>query len=160
MVREDDKGLFVKSRLSQTGKRLEAYELLKMGALNGLSIGFVTREATRNGAAGTRNINRADLMEVSLVTFPANELARVETVKQKEPALKCQTDIEDPRSFERFLRENGFSRSRAKTITAKGFRWNNTDLPSDEIGELVTNLKNRERHLEQKRSLDSYFIIV
>lgn len=127
VVREDAKGLFVKGRLSQTGKGAEAYELLKMGALNGLSIGFVTKEAQRSSASGARQITRADLMEVSLVTFPANELARVQTVKQRKHALNSQTDsedpsIHDPRSFERFLRENGFSRSRAKTITAKGFK--------------------------------------
>ncbi len=32
-----------------------------------------------------------------------------------------QEDIGDPRAFERYLRDQGFSRSRAKAITAKGF---------------------------------------
>lgn len=131
VVREDERGLFVKGRLAQSGRGAEAYELLKMGALNGLSIGFVAKEAMRNSAAGTRTIKRADLMEVSLVTFPANELARVQTVKQRNATMNLDTDFEthhstgdinDPRTFERFLREQGFSRSRAKAITSKGFR--------------------------------------
>lgn len=159
VVREDEKGLFVKGRLSGTGKGAEAYELLKMGALNGLSIGFVTREAQRSSASGTRNILRADLMEVSLVTFPANELARVQTVKQKEPTVARNLSmndpsIQDPRTFERFLRENGFSRSRAKAITAKGFKGDNFDGDTDVVT-LVSVLKNRQQRLEQKRSLDN-----
>lgn len=120
VVREDAKGLYVKGRLSRSGRGAEAYELLKMGALNGLSIGFVTKEAQRNGATGTRTILRADLMEVSLVTFPANELARIETVKERSFGMTA-SDIETPRDFERMLRGSGFSRARAKAITAKGF---------------------------------------
>ncbi len=156
-VREDERGLFVKGRLAQSGRGAEAYELLKMGALNGLSIGFVTKEAMRNSAAGTRTIKRADLMEVSLVTFPANELARVQTVKQRNAAmnLTVDTDIEtgdinDPRTFERFLREQGFSRNRAKAITAKGFKTGH-NAKDQEIHELMVNLLERKSKIETKR---------
>jgi len=114
-VREDARGLFVRGRLALTGKGAEAYELLKMGAVNGLSIGFVTREASRDEENGLRTISRADLMEISLVTFPANDLARVQSVKSSQTPGT-------PKDFERFLREAGFSRSHAKAITAKGFK--------------------------------------
>ena len=80
-VREDTKGLYVKGRLTREGRGKEAYELLKMGALNGLSVGFVTKESLRDDTSGVRTITKADLMEISLVTFPANELARVHAVK-------------------------------------------------------------------------------
>ncbi len=126
-VREDAKGLFVRGRLSGQGRGAEAYELLQMGALDGLSIGFVTKEAQRNATTGTRTIVRADLMEVSLVTFPANELARIS-------AVKSAGSIADTRTFERFLRENGFSRSRAKAITAKGFKGTEMMHASNEQG--------------------------
>lgn len=155
VVREDKKGLYVKGRLSQTGRGAEAYELMKMGALDGLSIGFVTREAARNAATGTRTINKADLMEVSLVTFPANELARVASVKHTDSLSRSHAmpnaQIEDPRSFERFLRENGFSRSRAKTITAKGFR---CDGGAGEIASLINEVKAKQSLLTGKISLD------
>lgn len=59
-VREDERGLYVRGRLSMSGRGAEAYELLRMGALDGLSIGFVTREATRDSATGTRTILKAD----------------------------------------------------------------------------------------------------
>lgn len=166
-VREDEKGLFVKGRLALHGRGLEAYELLKMGALDGLSIGFVTKEASRDPATSTRTISKADLMEISLVTFPANELARVSTVKaagfdEKDTDMPetdmaetdmLDADVNTARSFERMLRENGFSRSRAKTITAKGFKA--TDFAADEtaeIAKIVTELKERRYVIEQKYS--------
>lgn len=142
VVREDKKGLYVKGRLSTEGRGREAYDLLKMGALDGLSIGFVTKEAQRSRASGTRTITKADLMEVSLVTFPANEMARISNVKQRTDLMHPE-HIEDSRTFERFLRDNGFSRSRAKAITAKGFRHpiidaNNEDTLTDIIHMLRT----------------------
>lgn len=123
-VREDPRGLFVRGRLSLKGRGEEAYSLLKMGAMNGLSIGFVAKEASRDTASGVRTIHKADLMEVSLVTFPANEAARVETIKGN-------TLPNTPRDFEGFLREAGFSRSNAKAITAKGFSVINSQREAD-----------------------------
>lgn len=152
VVREDDRGLYVRGRLSMTGKGAEAYELLKMGALNGLSIGFVTKEAMRNRATGTRTINRADLMEVSLVTFPANELARVSTVKSEKAAAA----IETPRDFERMLRRRGFSRARAKAITAKGFRTrSDAALGEKDIQTLLDTMDASRARLEQKRRFNN-----
>lgn len=51
-----------------------------------------------------------------------------------------QNDINDPRTFERFLREQGFSRSRAKAITAKGFRSRDMEIRQEDI---ILNLENR-----------------
>lgn len=119
-VREDERGLYVKGRLALTGKGAEAWSLLKLGAMNGLSIGFRAVEATRDAVTGVRTIGKADLMEISLVTFPANELARVASVK----ADGMFSDISPPltsKDFERFLRDAGFSRSEARRITAAGF---------------------------------------
>jgi len=139
-VREDERGLYVRGRLSMSGRGAEAYELLRMGALDGLSIGFVTREATRDSATGTRTILKADLMEISLVTFPANELARITSVKSAHGGIP-----DDPRAFEHFLRDNGFSRTRARTITAKGFGY---EPSADEIAALVAEVKRRQVMLE------------
>jgi hypothetical protein len=57
------------------------YGLLKMGALDGLSIGFATKVAEYDDKAGTRKLLEIDLWEVSPVSFPANEDARVDSVK-------------------------------------------------------------------------------
>ena len=74
-IKEDDHGLVVKGRLAlKTQAGAEAYELLKMGALDGLSIGFRVnpKEVSYDKRGNKRIIKEVDLMEVSLVTFPMN----------------------------------------------------------------------------------------
>lgn len=150
IIREDEKGLYVKGRLAMKGEGERVHELLKMGALNGLSIGFVAKRASRNATTGVRTIHEADLMEVSLVTFPANEMARVKNVKSY---FKDSTMPHTPRSFETLLRDNGFSRNQAKAITAKGFKAADFDRTDEaEIAELVREMKQRTLALEGKRS--------
>jgi len=76
-VREDDKGLFVKGRLlDSTQEGREAIALIEAGAIDGLSIGYRTKKASR-GADGARHLHQLELWEVSLVTFPMLPSARV-----------------------------------------------------------------------------------
>lgn len=116
---EDKHGLLVEGQLAlETVKGKEAYALLKMGALNGLSIGYVATEWTTNSKSGITALDVIDLWEVSLVTFPANSDARIDVVKSSLnngilPSLK---------DFEGFLREAGFSRTEAAAIAGKGLR--------------------------------------
>lgn len=105
-MREDDTGLWVEGKLANTPRGKEAYELLKMKprpAYNGLSIGFRTKEfemGTKPDEA-RRTIKKVDLLEVSLVTFPANDKARVLSVKNEF----------NPRELEDGLRDAGLSRA-------------------------------------------------
>jgi len=83
-IREDDKGLYVKGRLAlRTTAGRDAYELLKMGAIDGMSIGFRANpdEVSYDKRSRKRMIGEVDLMEVSLVTFPMNPSARIRSVK-------------------------------------------------------------------------------
>ena len=84
-MREDERGLRVEGLLV-TGvvKGAEALALLKAKALNGLSIGFVTVKSER-GPNGGRVVTEVDLYEVSLVTMPAADKARVDSVKANRP---------------------------------------------------------------------------
>ena len=107
---EDEKGLFVKGRLAMgTQKGREAYELLKMGALDGMSIGFRAdpeKQGYNENKRGTRTLKEVDLMEISLVTFPMNERALIETVKASQKSI---------REWEKILRDaGGLSRTEAK----------------------------------------------
>lgn len=113
-MREDGNGLYCEGKLAlKTQRGAEAYELLKMGAISGLSIGFMTREDTFDQKTGIRTIKRGDLWECSLVTFPMNDQARVASVKGVD-------QINDFKSAERFLREaGGFSRAEATAIVAR-----------------------------------------
>ncbi len=75
-VREDQRGLFVQGRLlPETQRGREAAALVAAGAIDGLSIGYRTRKASKSG--GGRILHEIELWEVSLVTFPMLAEARV-----------------------------------------------------------------------------------
>ncbi|MBI3419264.1 MAG: HK97 family phage prohead protease [Proteobacteria bacterium] len=79
---EDSSGLAVEGRLAiRTQHGADAYELLKMGAVTGLSIGYRTVQSKIDSKNRVRALTDVDLFEVSLVTFPANDLARIRAVK-------------------------------------------------------------------------------
>ncbi len=81
-VTEDSRGLRVRGKLDLAVARArEALALLKSGALDGLSIGFRTEKSTRHVATGARLLQKIDLWEISLVTFPMVPRARVTSVK-------------------------------------------------------------------------------
>lgn len=108
-IKEDGDGLQVKGRLALgTQQGREAFELMKMGALDGLSIGYKAdpNKQSYDERRRRRMLKEVDLMEISLVTFPMNPKARVTAVKA------CDRTIRD---WETFLREEGeLSRSEAK----------------------------------------------
>jgi HK97 family phage prohead protease len=115
-VREDKRGLVVKGQLALgTQRGREALELIKMGALSGLSIGYSTVKSSFDEQSGIRSLLELDLWEVSPVTFPANEAARITSAKSAE-------GIKTIRDFENFLREQGFSRGAAAAIALHGFK--------------------------------------
>lgn len=119
-MHEDNTGLYVEGKLADTQRGREAYALLKMEprpAITGLSIGYRPLEWTSRSKPEEprRTLKSVDLLEVSLVTFPANGKARVSAVKAN--------GINTIREFERFLREEaGFSRARAEHIAKHGFK--------------------------------------
>jgi HK97 family phage prohead protease len=81
---EDDHGLYIEAKLLLGIARAnEAYKLVKSGAIKGLSIGFRVEESFYEN--DQRVITEVDLWEVSLVTFPANELALVTSTKNFSP---------------------------------------------------------------------------
>lgn len=113
-AREDDKGLYVKVKLAtETTLGKDAYEYLKAGIIDSLSIGFRCLKSEWDDENEIRTINEVELFEFSLVTIPANEMATIMGVKSAP---------ETEREFEKFLRDNGFDRTAAKTITAKGYK--------------------------------------
>ncbi|SDE19419.1 HK97 family phage prohead protease [Limimaricola pyoseonensis] len=75
-VVEDGRGLRVKGRiLTEVAQGREAAALVAAGAIDGLSIGYRTKRATKAGAG--RSLEEIELWEVSLVTFPMLRGARV-----------------------------------------------------------------------------------
>ena len=81
-LEEDSHGLYVEAKLLlDVQKAREAYALLTGGAIGGLSIGYNVTDSVLDYDSGIRLIRSVDLFEISLVTFPANEKARVDRVK-------------------------------------------------------------------------------
>ncbi len=86
-LREDARGLWVKGRLlDATQKGREAAVLVQAGAIDGLSIGYRTKRAVKDGK-GRRLLSELELWEVSLVTFPMLPSARV-AAKAEVPAAE------------------------------------------------------------------------
>ncbi|WP_299962034.1 HK97 family phage prohead protease [uncultured Roseobacter sp.] len=92
-VREDARGLWVKGRLLDTvAKGREAAALIEAGAIDGLSIGYRTRKATKN-SKGQRLLQELELWEVSLVTFPMLPSARVAGKSGETDVDRCLRDM-------------------------------------------------------------------
>lgn len=131
---EDGTGLAVEGKFADTARGRELYTLMKMAprpAIDGLSIGYIAKayEPRSKPEDPRRKLTKIDLMEISPVTFPANRLARVGSVKALDDLVSL-ADIED------YLREaGGFSRTEAKTLIARVKR-----STGDEAGDDLTQL--------------------
>ncbi len=87
---EDGHGLFVTGRLVPGVPRSDALRrLIENRALDGLSIGFRTIKASRRD--GNRLLHEIDLYEVSIVTFPMMEEARIASPLSAGAAIAAAT---------------------------------------------------------------------
>lgn len=130
---ENTRGLKVDGQLAVKGfvhptydvrQATEAYVLLKMRALQGLSIGWGfpqdDKGKIKDGSytidekKRIRYVNEIELWEVSPVTFPAKLSATITQVKSIE-------DAKNERELEAILRESGLSKHAAQYLV--GFCW-------------------------------------
>lgn len=76
-------GLFMTGQINlETSAGRDAFEHLKAGDLDGLSIGYrILPGGARTLPDGTRRLTDIELVEVSVVTMPSNSNARVTSVK-------------------------------------------------------------------------------
>lgn len=82
---EDSRGLKVTGQLILTTvKGRETYELLKVGALDGLSIGYRTKKETFDRKNNVRMLQELELHEISVVTFPMLPTATISRVKSSD----------------------------------------------------------------------------
>jgi uncharacterized protein len=79
---EDHRGLRVRGKLDlNVAKAREVHALMTSGAIDGLSIGFKTERARHDKQTGVRLLEKLDLWEISVVTFPMLPGARISAVK-------------------------------------------------------------------------------
>lgn len=127
-IEEDATGLRVTGQLVMSVRQAaETYALIKAGAIKGLSIGYYVRASSFDEKTGITTLTQIELVEGSVVTFPANASALIDTVKAKLDAGELPTI----REFENYLREVGFSKTQAAAIAVRGFKALERDAPSE-----------------------------
>ena len=112
-IDEDGHGLRVEGKLLlTTDLGRETYELMKAGALDSLSIGYVTKDSERD-KSGARLLKQIDLYEISVVALPMNPAATISAVKAEDMT---------ERDFERLLtRDAAESDDQGEVIMADAF---------------------------------------
>ena len=110
---QDQHGLYLKGRINlNVSYARDAYELMKEGTLDSMSIGFNTLDDAIEQREGrrVRIIKQAELWEASIVPFGMNPEAQVMSVKS------------DIRLFENALRERmGLSQKEAAAVASLGY---------------------------------------
>ena len=93
-LKADDKGLFATVKLPNTQYAKDLYELVKRGDVDNCSFGFnildETLEELANGGYRWR-INKVDLHEISVVTFPAYENTSVQARAKQVEEIKSRS---------------------------------------------------------------------
>lgn len=115
---EDEHGLATDGYLlvNEIPQAKTAQVLMQRRIVKGLSIGYYVNASSYDEQTGVRTLNELELVEYSIVTFPANSLATVDAVKSM---LKRGT-LPTLKEFENFLCEAGFSNSQAKAVASRG----------------------------------------
>jgi HK97 family phage prohead protease len=135
---DDGKGLYAKGKLliqQSVPCADKVYSLLKADAVRGMSIGYreIDVEPSTNG--DPTKLVKLDILEASIVSFPANRRAAVEAVKSEaeECAIKSWKRVQDmarkfrdgeplpAKEYEEILREAGFPKSVAVQIASVGY---------------------------------------
>jgi len=80
-MHEDEKGLYIEAKVSQTDKGKEALRLMEDGVVNELSIGYEVIKEDHDEEREANILKEVKLWEFSPVTFAANSLATVTGVK-------------------------------------------------------------------------------
>ena len=135
--KETDHGLMVKGELTPGHtEAMNTYASLKHGAMSGLSIGFQIPDGGSKVEDEVRTISKIKLIEVSIVSMPANEMAQVTAVKADW--IESLTTLRD---FENMLRDAGFTKSAATCFVSRVRALGRSDSAKDvkdEISKLIT----------------------
>lgn len=153
VVTEDEKGLYIKMKLAVDNqdsdilrdRAREYYAMSKEGIIEKMSIGFITQEADYEqrkiqGKDRTiRVIKKVDLMEVSLVPIPANDKARVTTVKA--------------------LGEDEEFKAELKEMVKEAVRENFTEMKKEMTDEIKSEIEKTEQKKRKSSSFQMDYLI-
>lgn len=122
-IDKDEFGLITEGSLLldvQDGRDARAHA--KAGTVDGLSVGFIPKTERFDKTLNANVIEDVKLLEISLVTFPANDLARISHVKSMNEISSEEDLVRTKRAIESYLREVGLSKSFAQSIVANGVK--------------------------------------
>jgi HK97 family phage prohead protease len=93
-VTEKADGLYISGKLlvNDVARAKEVFALVKAGAVPGLSVTFIVKQAKARPGGG-RTITKLELLEVSLVTIPMHPGAKVTSAKSAVAAIKLAAAI-------------------------------------------------------------------
>ena len=91
-LREDDHGLYIRGKISDTQKGRDIRTLLKDGVLTEMSIGYKPSVFEFDAQTGIRHLKEIKLWEVSIVTWAMNEQAKIDDVKALYADMKTLTE--------------------------------------------------------------------
>ena len=94
-LREDATGLFVKGQISDTAMGRDYRQLIKDGVLDQMSIGYVAQEYDVD-TNNVRHLRKVDLLEISIVNYPANTEAKIESYKGGHTQMKTAKEQTPP----------------------------------------------------------------
>ncbi|WP_211475073.1 HK97 family phage prohead protease [Collimonas humicola] len=119
-LKEDDHGLFGTGQLwlQDAPYAKIAYRGMQSRSITGLSIGYYVRDSSYDEKTGILTLKRLDLVEISIVTTPANDDARIDAIK----ARIAHGNLPNLPDFEKLLREAGFSKTQATVIASRGLK--------------------------------------
>lgn len=139
VLSEDSKGLYVEGELTpghSLAKDVEAG--MRHGTIDGLSIGYRIPSGGAQKDGRVRRLIKLDLAEVSVVSEPMNDQARIalDSIKSDLEGINTITDLED------FLREaGGFSKSAAMALISRTKALLGEPEPRDEVKRAIEALR-------------------
>jgi len=118
LAKEDSKGLYIQAQLPKDDTLVSGRVIpqMKIGSIKCMSIGFSVNRKDIEVKADGRYLNKVNLKEISLVTFPSNTGSKVNSFKSE---LKDVLELKNKRELEKHLRELGMSRKAALYISSK-----------------------------------------
>lgn len=89
-LREDEKGLYIRGKISDTSMGRDIKTLMSDGVLNELSIGYDAIVFDYDSESNIRHLREIKLWEVSIVTWAMNEQAKIDEVKSLVEGIRTE----------------------------------------------------------------------
>lgn len=144
LVEPRDEGLFFRAEIGMEGEDLTpsqetVVKLVRQGILKTLSVGFIPHDYETDKKTGVLKYKRAELLEISLVTVPMNQLSVLTSVKAFNGEVetvenKNEQELQHVEEVEKLLND--------ATIT---FPQNDTTIAGNEINEPVVSEEEPEQ---------------